>query len=267
MAVLPSLFIGSSTEALPIAEAAQIALSRVARVTIWTQGIFGLNQTAFEAIVNKAKYFDYAVFVFSRDDVLTIRGDAKDTVRDNVIFELGYFCAVLGSKRCFFMVPTPSSHFQIPSDLRGLTYATYDLSSFPDNVDAAVGAACSTIGRAIRSPGTLTGSWKLYIDGSEHEEPNGLFDLVHAGTKITARLRLTLGKNGTPSDRRFIYEGRYSAGQIILHFEQTDAEDYIIGSLTIKVLANMKEMRGISTFWHQDEAKMVTAPFKLLKVV
>jgi hypothetical protein len=263
--VAPTLFVGSSTEALPIAEAVQRIMRQVANVTLWTQGVFGLNQTAFESIVNKSKYFDYAIFIFSRDDTIAIRGNTQDAVRDNVIFELGFFCAVLGSKRCFFLVPKQSESFRIPSDLRGLMYAGYDIDSHHGNIDAAVGSACSDIVLAIRSPGPLTGDWKIYIDGSEHNDPNGTFQIVHAGTKITARLALTKGKMGVPTNRRFVYEGRYLSGQIVLHFEQTDAEDHIIGSMTIRVLSNLREMQGVVTFWHHDHAKMTTEAFKLVR--
>ena len=49
---------------------------------------------------------------------------------------------------------------------------------------------------AIRSPGVLTGDWSIYIDKSEHEDLNGVFQIVHAGSKITARLSLTKDRSG-----------------------------------------------------------------------
>jgi hypothetical protein len=238
----PTLFVGSSTEALPVAEAVQRAMRHVANVTLWTQGVFGLNQTAFETIVSRAKYYDYAIFIFSNDDIVSIRGAAQDAVRDNVIFELGFFCAVLGSKRCFFLVPKTANSFRIPSDLRGLMYATYDITGYRGNIDAAIGSGCSDIVHAIRSPGVLTGDWSIYIDGSEHEDPNGIFQIVHAGTRITAHLSLTKSRSGVETLRSFVYEGRYLSGQIVLHFEQVGAEDHVIGSLTMRVLANMGDV-------------------------
>jgi hypothetical protein len=242
-------------------------MQHVASVTLWTQGVFSLNRTAFETLINTARYFDYAIFIFSNDDIVSIRGIIQDSVRDNVIFELGFFCAVLGSKRCFFLVPKAAGSFRIPSDLSGLMYATYDTDSHGNNIDAAIGSGCSDIVREIRSPGALTGDWHIYIDGSEHKDPNGVFQIVHAGTKITARLSLTKSRSGVATHRNFVYEGRYLSGQIVLHFEQAGAEDHIIGSMTIRVLSNMQEMRGATTFWHHDLAKMTTESFKLNKPV
>jgi len=265
--MLPTLFVGSSTEALPIAEAAQRAISHVANVTLWTQGVFGLNQTVFEGFINKAKYYDYAVFIFSKDDTINIRGVDKGSVRDNVVFELGFFCAVLGSRRCFFMIPKDNSEFRIPSDLRGLMFASYDIDSYPGNIDAAIGSGCSEIIREIRSPGKLTGNWEIYVDDSDHNEPNGIFQIVHAGTKITAKLYLKKGRSGNDTYRSFVYEGRYLSGQIILHFEQADAEDHVVGSMTIKVLSNMREMQGITAYWHHDIGKMMVEKFKLIKKI
>lgn len=261
----PTLFVGSSSEALPIAEAVQRSTCHVADVTLWTQGVFRLNQTVFETLINKAKYYDYAVFIFSRDDAVCIRRNKKHIVRDNVVFELGLFCAILGSKRCFFLVPKDTASFRIPSNLRGLMYATYDVAGHRGDVDGAIGSACSEIVREIRSPGNLSGDWDIYVDGSEHDKPNGIFRIVHAGTRITASLALNKGRSGENTFRSFVYEGRYLSGQIILHFEQTHAEDHVVGSMTIKALTNMTEMRGATAYWHHDLAKMMTENFILIR--
>lgn len=259
----PSLFIGSSSEALPVAEAAQRAMRHVADVTIWTQGVFGLNRTAFETIVNTAKYYDYAVFIMSEDDDLLLRGSEQKAVRDNVIFELGFFCAALGTSRCFFMIPKSSNKFRIPSDLSGVMYASYDLSSHKGNIDPAIGSACSEIISEIRSPGPLTGDWNIFIEGYDHSEPNGVFSIIHAGSKVTASLSLLKGRTGEFTERHFVYEGRYLSGQIVLHFEQRGAEDHIVGSTTIRVLSNMREMRGVTSYWHHEEATLVNERFSL----
>jgi predicted nucleotide-binding protein len=51
-----------------------------------------------------------------------MRGSVSDTIRDNVIFELGFFIEKLGKKRCFIVMPDDID-FQIPTDLVGITPA------------------------------------------------------------------------------------------------------------------------------------------------
>ena len=84
-------------------------MRHVASVTLWTQGVFGLNQIALETIVNRAKYFDYAIFIFSNDDIVSIRGIAQDSVRDNVIFELGFFCESSAQSAASFWCQKPQT--------------------------------------------------------------------------------------------------------------------------------------------------------------
>jgi predicted nucleotide-binding protein len=54
----PSVFIGSFSEGLPVAEAIQVNLDQVCEVVVWSQGIFGLSQGTLENLVDKADEFD-----------------------------------------------------------------------------------------------------------------------------------------------------------------------------------------------------------------
>lgn len=76
----PKLFVGSSAEALNIAYAIQENLEHDAMVTVWKQGVFSLSRSTLEDLMKALSQFDYAVFVFSPDDISIIRSSKEHTV-------------------------------------------------------------------------------------------------------------------------------------------------------------------------------------------
>lgn len=144
------LFIGSSVEGLDVANAVQGLLERDAESTVWHQGIFDVGGTSLHSLIKTAKASDAAVFVFSADDEIKIRGNNHLAVRDNVIFELGLFIGVLGAENVYIVAPRDNSGLRIPTDILGVTYATYDPQRSDGNVDAALGPACTAIRRQLR---------------------------------------------------------------------------------------------------------------------
>ena len=74
----PRLFIGSSVEGLNIAYAAQKNLMHDAEVTVWPQGVFALSKSALDSLISQLDNEDFALFVFSPDDLVLIRGDGAD---------------------------------------------------------------------------------------------------------------------------------------------------------------------------------------------
>jgi hypothetical protein len=101
----PRLFIGSSSENLEVAYAVQENLEAVAEVTVWTQGVFNPSKYNLESLADALFETDFGVFVFAPNDVTSMRGQERATVRDNVVFELGMFVGRLGRERCFILVP------------------------------------------------------------------------------------------------------------------------------------------------------------------
>jgi hypothetical protein len=146
-------FIASSAESLDVAYAVQENLERDAEVTVWSQGVFDLSKYTLDSLVGILADCDFGVFVFTPNDTLVIRDQAKVSVRDNVVFELGMFIGALGRERCFILIPRGYDDMQFPTDLLGLTPGLFEAKRTDGNLGAALGAACNQIRKKIRSQG------------------------------------------------------------------------------------------------------------------
>lgn len=149
------IFIGCSSESLEIAHAIQNNLEYSSETTVWSQGVLKLSQSALESLDNALGRFDFAIFVFAPDDITQMRDKTDRVVRDNVLFEFGLFCGRLGKNRCFIVAPRdPKLH--LPSDLIGITQATYD-SARSDRI-GALGSASSSVRAAVQALGPIQSS-------------------------------------------------------------------------------------------------------------
>jgi predicted nucleotide-binding protein len=143
------MFIASSVEGRAVADAVQTLLERDADSTIWYQGFFELFKSTLEELIGSLDKWDFGVFVFSADDILKLRDQTYYAVRDNVLLELGLFIGRLGKSRALIIRPRDPD-LRIPSDLIGLTSATYDASR--GELEAALGPACTQIRKHITKP-------------------------------------------------------------------------------------------------------------------
>jgi predicted nucleotide-binding protein len=122
----PFLFIGSSKEQLPVAEALALGLPpAIVSVTLWSDGVFGASSFAIESLETQIGIADFAVLVVGADDQVTSRGVASNAPRDNVVFELGLFMGALSRSRTFLLTPM-GRKVKIPTDLLGLTTLQFD---------------------------------------------------------------------------------------------------------------------------------------------
>lgn len=124
----PKVFIGSSSEGKKIAKAIRCELQPDCEVHLWTDDIFTLSKSALESLVAAVNAFDFAVLVLTGDDTIQSRGSEQRAPRDNVLFELGLFTGAIGRDRTF-MVCEYTTALKIPTDLAGITAATYRSAS------------------------------------------------------------------------------------------------------------------------------------------
>ena len=150
----PRIFIASVVESLDVADAVNFNLDHDAEVTVWKHG-FKISSDNISSLLDRARASDFAVFIFTPDDVSSIRQQKKPVIRDNVLFELGLFVGSIGKDRCFIVKPR-NADLHIPTDLLGLTPADYEASRSDNNLTAAVNAPCTLIRERVASLGMLT---------------------------------------------------------------------------------------------------------------
>lgn len=144
----PKIFIGSSREGIPIANAIHANLTNDAECTVWKDGVFQPSSSTLADLMRILRTSDFAIFVFSPDDVSIMRDNVDQVVRDNVLFELGLFIGRLGQERCFFLVPN-AEKMRLPTDLFGVNPTKYESGRSDSNWEAAVNPACMQILRVI----------------------------------------------------------------------------------------------------------------------
>lgn len=150
----PTLFIASSVEGLPVAEVVNSNLDHDIECTLWKAGTFKLGSVSIKDLITKASAVDFAVFVFTPDDLTTIRDRTVATARDNVVFELGLFVGSVGMERCFIVKPR-GVEMHLPSDLLGINTADYEPDRSDNDIASALNAACTKIKERVNELGTL----------------------------------------------------------------------------------------------------------------
>lgn len=150
----PRLFIASSVESLPIAEAVNVNLDHDFEVTIWKNGTFKLSSSTIEDLVEKSSTVDFALFIFAPDDITTIRNRNEHVVRDNVIFEMGLFVGAIGKSRSFVLKPR-NIEMHLPTDLLGVTPADFDAKRTDGDLVSATNRACSLIKSEVQRLGLV----------------------------------------------------------------------------------------------------------------
>ena len=140
----PVLFIGSSTEALPIARAIR---SNFAHddfvVNLWTDRVFVPSQFPIIDLEKQVREADFAVLVLGPDDEVISRNEKSEAPRDNVILELGLFIGALSHERTFMVIPRDCD-IKIPTDLQGLTSLSYK-SDNSNNFISLLGPVCDEL--------------------------------------------------------------------------------------------------------------------------
>ncbi|RWP76881.1 TIR domain-containing protein [Mesorhizobium sp.] len=197
--IKPSVFIGSSSESLRPASTLQDALDYDTESVVWHQDGFPPSKYPLEALEKHLERVDFAVFLFTPDDVTLSRGEKRNTVRDNVLFELGLFIGRLTRSRTFIVKPR-GVQLDLPSDLYGITPIEYEPARTDDNILASLGPAARKILELIRSLGprvTSSEVGRLESSGGEAREA--------ADAEVSNSDPVTLDEQSERSDYGFAY--------------------------------------------------------------
>ncbi|SEO65660.1 Predicted nucleotide-binding protein containing TIR-like domain-containing protein [Pseudomonas sp. NFACC39-1] len=143
----PRIFLASSVEGLDVANAINESLDYDAEIVHWKDG-FSLSSYTIDSLMEKSRTVDFAIFVFTPDDVSTIREQSHLVVRDNVLFELGLFIGSLTKERCFIIKPR-GINLHFPTDLLGLTPADFEGNRSDNDLTQAVNAPCNKVKKEI----------------------------------------------------------------------------------------------------------------------
>ena len=148
----PVLFVGCSTEALPIARAIESALDPDPIVVrVWSDDTFEASSFPVESLERELSGVDFAALVLSPDDRVVSRDVTSDAPRDNVVFELGLFMGALGHSRTFLVYPR-GIDIKVPTDLEGITALRYE-SGPQCGLEAAVATVCQKLRKQVLAAG------------------------------------------------------------------------------------------------------------------
>jgi hypothetical protein len=162
------IFVGSSTEAEPIANGLikRLNAQPETRADSWRE-VFPLASITLLSLEEAVSKYSYAVFVFSADDAVEVRGKKLKIPRDNVIFEAGLFMKACGKERTFIVKPDDP---HVLSDLAGFTYAGMRLSPDPKIQRKSLAETCSAILKRIgelevptANASAFVGNWNGYM--------------------------------------------------------------------------------------------------------
>jgi hypothetical protein len=147
----PAIFIACSLDnGMPVARALVRQLREHALdATIWNEDVFPPGLTSIDALHRQLECSDFAITVFTPDDIVQSKGVTVLAPRDNVVFELGLFLGRLGRDRVFVVRPQ-NPNLKSFSDFAGVVFVEYDNTRFADNQMAALSPAATIIAQAIK---------------------------------------------------------------------------------------------------------------------
>lgn len=248
----PKVFIGSSQEALPYAEAIKAKLEEVASPIIWNEDIWRPGHAILEDLIDLLPDYDFAVLILGGEDTTSSRGFVNPSPRDNVIFELGLFMAHLGRSRTFFLC-RKDTDLRLPSDLDGINHISF--SGTPDQANEAVDDACRTMCRIIndegvhepftkvsRHVGEAVFKWMYLSPGASEKLARS--QLIRIGK--TKEALTALVKSATKSDSILAicgYKGDYSSAYYQENFKKCKAVSRVFSYEAIRSEITVKKQR------------------------
>jgi hypothetical protein len=131
----PKIFIGSSSEALPLAVKVKKCLNSIADSYVWNEpDVFEPGRSIFDNLLRMTSYYDFGIFLATADDLTLTKDKLKFETRDNVILEMSMFLGSLGPDKSFLLV---EEGVKLPSDFSGIF-----MPRFKKDNDRSLKAAC-----------------------------------------------------------------------------------------------------------------------------
>jgi hypothetical protein len=162
------VFVGSSQEGRPQAALVVDILNKLGLNALpwWDPDCFPTGEITFVAIENIARRVIGAVFLATPDDPASLRNTPVMMARANVLFEYGYFTAILSRAQ---VALCRYDGVVLPSDLGGLTYISMGPfessgSRFPDEAVRRLRQWASSLptGVSLSAPGSIVGPYAVY---------------------------------------------------------------------------------------------------------
>lgn len=174
----PKVFIGSSSEALPVVRTVENVLSETCDVFAWDTNPVKPSQFLFEGLLEISESVDFAIFVLSPDDELEHRENHYYAPRDNVIFECGIFMSKIGRERVF-LLSAEKENLKFPTDIAPIQRVSYQ------DLDQSLISAADSILERVHNLGVRP----LTIVGKRLFEYKGFYpiDLINGRTPIFSK--------------------------------------------------------------------------------
>lgn len=155
MSRMVKVFLGSAKENLvPLQSIAGLLREEGLSVTLWNELKAPASSFFLDDLIQNITSFDFGLFLFGREDVLTSRGVAHDAPRDNVIFEAGLFMGRLGRSRTFVVTPAAGDRpLKVMTDLAGIQLVKYEQPSDPSQLAPVLRSASRELAAQMKKIG------------------------------------------------------------------------------------------------------------------
>lgn len=192
----PKIFIAASTSADDYATAVKGHLEKAFDVYVWSD--IGSSNSKFlpENIRSLPFQYDFGVFIFSDDDILTKNNERLVITRDNVLFEFGVFVGNLGYERCYILAPNLPK-FHLPSDLDGFLFHPFAKPENSSDYESVFRVPCGRIKESISK------AWPAILNKKRLEElPERVAAICFRKNNDDLYEFLLVKSSGKDSDRR-----------------------------------------------------------------
>lgn len=257
------LFIGSSGSSIHVADLIANRLERMhsARVRVWNEGVFTLNQGVLERLLDIVKEYDFAVMIWGPDDMTESKGESAASPRDNVIFECGLFMGTLGRGRVFIVCDS-NVKVKVPSDFAGITLAYYDGSRVKEEGESAIRSASDEIAAEIAKPRQqeFVGEWRSRFVKNADLDHSEVVDDLYIGPSRDGILINSLGSKIEP----YSAQGRVCKNQVIGEWQHKSGENFVDGTFMLVVGPRANVMYGYCT-GHDENGGMIFATWVMAR--